>query len=415
MQQKIALPADTSITADVGIGPIPQGFGIQVALHVNDPRHGQGGGPAARRGGAPGVPVLERDARQHRGRPRRRLSARGGALRRCRRRAARAGARSARRAPAAASARRPTAMRRCRTRRGVDHGAVEAARAAQHRAAARRRLAQRRLERAMQRAVAGRGDDDARDIRHRRSARTAARDRRRHRSSRWRPTATPSRRAGSASRPSAARVARGQGAQRTQPAFLDARERPGVARAEGVEAVRVDLADVDAAECTVPATTTSTPRAPGVRATATASAGSAGRRPWREVAGRIAAGQHDRLGRREHALQEVRGLLERVGAVRDDDRRRPRRRARWLGDALGQPRARSRSPCPCCRAARPARFRAATPASAGSAASSAATGSVRRAVADVVGGRRARCRRWCRRCRGRPRFAGVLCICAQTG
>jgi len=37
MQQKVALPADTSITADVGIGPIPQGFGIQVALHVSIP------------------------------------------------------------------------------------------------------------------------------------------------------------------------------------------------------------------------------------------------------------------------------------------------------------------------------------------------------------------------------------------
>ncbi|HZW74331.1 MAG TPA: organic hydroperoxide resistance protein [Caldimonas sp.] len=35
--QKVALPADTSITADVGIGPIPQGFGIQVALHVSIP------------------------------------------------------------------------------------------------------------------------------------------------------------------------------------------------------------------------------------------------------------------------------------------------------------------------------------------------------------------------------------------
>ena len=35
--QKVALPADTSITADVGIGPIPQGFGIQVALHVKIP------------------------------------------------------------------------------------------------------------------------------------------------------------------------------------------------------------------------------------------------------------------------------------------------------------------------------------------------------------------------------------------
>src|SRR6476619_5029649 len=31
-QQKVALPADTSINARVGIGPSPQGFGIQVAL-----------------------------------------------------------------------------------------------------------------------------------------------------------------------------------------------------------------------------------------------------------------------------------------------------------------------------------------------------------------------------------------------
>jgi osmotically inducible protein OsmC len=37
MMQKTPLPADTSIQADVGIGPIPQGFGIQVALHVHVP------------------------------------------------------------------------------------------------------------------------------------------------------------------------------------------------------------------------------------------------------------------------------------------------------------------------------------------------------------------------------------------
>ncbi|MEP7302543.1 MAG: organic hydroperoxide resistance protein [Caldimonas sp.] len=37
MLQKIALPADTSINADVGIGQIPQGFGIQVWLHVHIP------------------------------------------------------------------------------------------------------------------------------------------------------------------------------------------------------------------------------------------------------------------------------------------------------------------------------------------------------------------------------------------
>ena len=37
MLQKIALPADTSIKADVDIGPIPNGFGIQVALNVTVP------------------------------------------------------------------------------------------------------------------------------------------------------------------------------------------------------------------------------------------------------------------------------------------------------------------------------------------------------------------------------------------
>ena len=37
MLQKIALPADTSIKADVGIGPIPAGFGIQVAMLITIP------------------------------------------------------------------------------------------------------------------------------------------------------------------------------------------------------------------------------------------------------------------------------------------------------------------------------------------------------------------------------------------
>jgi Ohr subfamily peroxiredoxin len=36
-RQKIALPADVSITADVGIGPIPTGFGIQVAMSISVP------------------------------------------------------------------------------------------------------------------------------------------------------------------------------------------------------------------------------------------------------------------------------------------------------------------------------------------------------------------------------------------
>ncbi len=35
--QKIALPADVSITSDVGIGPIPDGFGIQVAMAITIP------------------------------------------------------------------------------------------------------------------------------------------------------------------------------------------------------------------------------------------------------------------------------------------------------------------------------------------------------------------------------------------
>jgi Ohr subfamily peroxiredoxin len=42
VKQKIALPADTSITADVGIGPIPQGFGIQVAMAITIPGFSRG-------------------------------------------------------------------------------------------------------------------------------------------------------------------------------------------------------------------------------------------------------------------------------------------------------------------------------------------------------------------------------------
>jgi Ohr subfamily peroxiredoxin len=36
-QKKIALPADVKATADVGIGPIATGFGIQVALKISIP------------------------------------------------------------------------------------------------------------------------------------------------------------------------------------------------------------------------------------------------------------------------------------------------------------------------------------------------------------------------------------------
>ena len=36
-QKKISLPVDVKATADVGIGPIPNGFGIQVALKISIP------------------------------------------------------------------------------------------------------------------------------------------------------------------------------------------------------------------------------------------------------------------------------------------------------------------------------------------------------------------------------------------
>ena len=37
MSQKISLPAATTINADVGIGPIPAGFGIKVAMNISIP------------------------------------------------------------------------------------------------------------------------------------------------------------------------------------------------------------------------------------------------------------------------------------------------------------------------------------------------------------------------------------------
>jgi len=35
--QKKTVPADATISADVGIGPIPAGFGIQVAMRISIP------------------------------------------------------------------------------------------------------------------------------------------------------------------------------------------------------------------------------------------------------------------------------------------------------------------------------------------------------------------------------------------
>lgn len=36
-QEKVALPADTTITGKVGIGPLPSGFGIQAELNISIP------------------------------------------------------------------------------------------------------------------------------------------------------------------------------------------------------------------------------------------------------------------------------------------------------------------------------------------------------------------------------------------
>jgi osmotically inducible protein OsmC len=36
-QQKVSLPSDVKVTAEVGIGPLPTGFGIQVALTIAVP------------------------------------------------------------------------------------------------------------------------------------------------------------------------------------------------------------------------------------------------------------------------------------------------------------------------------------------------------------------------------------------
>jgi lipoyl-dependent peroxiredoxin len=35
MKEKIALPSEANVEADVGIGPIPSGFGLRVTLNVN--------------------------------------------------------------------------------------------------------------------------------------------------------------------------------------------------------------------------------------------------------------------------------------------------------------------------------------------------------------------------------------------
>ena len=89
-------------------------------------------------------------------------------------------------------------------------------------------------------------------------------------------------------------------------------------------------------------------------------------------------------------------------------------RARWCAHALRERAARSRGPCPCCRAARPARTRSARRASAGTAATSCADADLRRRCSRRCRPRRGACRRSCRRCRGRRRSM-PLCIFVEAG
>ena len=137
-----------------------------------DPGHGQGAGAEARRRRAPGLPVLERDPRQHRGHARRRLSCGGALAAPAQRDRAQQGQdqldarldrrqrRRPRRVTSPSPARRSTLPSRQRVLR----------RTATPRAM---RLEQRLLEALVQRAVAGRGDDDAGDAAPRRSRSTA--------------------------------------------------------------------------------------------------------------------------------------------------------------------------------------------------------------------------------------------------
>ena len=99
---------------------------------------------------------------------------------------------------------------------------------------------------------------------------------------------------------------------------FDVRQRAGIARTESVEAIRVELAHIECAVNSTGQHGDDTAR-PGracdeqsieqvLRAVGLKRCGRAHRRD-----------QHDRLGRRKHALQEIGGLLQRVGAVRDHD------------------------------------------------------------------------------------------------
>ena len=277
------LPADTSINADVGIGPIPQGFGIQVC--AARPRSPAWTRTRRRSSSRPrtGLPVLERDPRQRRGHARRRLSRGAPAARGAARRAATAG--SARPAPDRRERRRPTAKASARLR-GRRAPSRQRRRAQHRRRRAATLLAQRRGERAVRRAVAGGGDDRCRR-RRRRPAHERARPSAPARAGDDldpRPAGAPP--AAGDRGPSAASAATAR-SRRRAPSSTRA-ERPGVARRERIEPRRVNLAHVAAPSAASPAKAHDHAGAPGRGATAIASAQVArsvglarGRRPHR--------------------------------------------------------------------------------------------------------------------------------------
>jgi Ohr subfamily peroxiredoxin len=65
-QTKRKIPDDASITAHVGIGQIPGGFGLDIDLHISLPGLAQDDAQSPGRRGSPGLPVLQRHPRQRR-------------------------------------------------------------------------------------------------------------------------------------------------------------------------------------------------------------------------------------------------------------------------------------------------------------------------------------------------------------
>ena len=134
-------------------------------------------------------------------------------------------------------------------------------------------------------------------------------------------------------------------------------QRAGIAGAEGIEPVGVDLG-TSKAPWTVPAQTTTTPlrtRLPA--ATAIASATFCGPSGASAVAGRIAQVSTTGLvGASTACRKNAVSSSVSVPCVIDDAR--ARRPAPASGRTAAPARARSRSPCPCCRPAPPARQRA---------------------------------------------------------